>query len=98
MNYPLLLAEAFAKSALPERAIGCCRVYVSITDDAAAKEIAKAAKKLGRLYQKRSHYGARNALYIGYDNCDGFSLARATAVVETFKAAGIACYRDENGD
>lgn len=98
MDYAALLTEAFSKPVVRERGIGCGRIYVAITDDAAAKAIAKAAKKIGKIFDKRSHYGTRNALYIGYDNCDGMALARGTAVVAALTAAGIPCYRDEHGD
>lgn len=78
--------------------MGCARVYVAIADDDHAKGIAKAARKLGLDFQKRSYYGTRNALYIGYDNLDGRELARGSAVVAALTAAGITCYRDEQGD
>ena len=93
-----ILSEAFLKPVTAERGIGCGRIYVAISDKEAAKEVAKAAKKLGKIWQKKSHYGTSNALYIGYDNCDGLALARGTAVVAALKAAGISCYRDEHGD
>ena len=98
MDYAALLSDALKKPVVRERPVGCCRVYVSICDDGQAKEIAKAARKLGLDFQKRSYYGAKNALYIGYDNLDGKELARGSAVVAALEAAGIACYRVENGD
>lgn len=98
MDYASLLASAMSKPIVRERGIGCGRIYVSISDKAHAKGIAKAAKKLNLIWQKKSHYGTSNALYIGYDNCDGMALARGTAVVETLRAAGIQCYRDEQAD
>lgn len=97
MNYKSILAEAFATPAPKERGCGCCRVYVSV-DSAHARGIAKAAKSLGKIFQKKSYYGASNALYIGYDNSDGIALARGSAVVEVLKAYGISCYRDECAD
>lgn len=97
-DFHAILSDAFSKPVAAERGIGCGRIYVAITDDAAAKEIAKAAKRLGKIFDKRSHYGTRNALYIGYDNCDGMALARGTAIVSALKAAGVSCYRDEHGD
>lgn len=98
MELTQILTEAFAKPISAERAIGCGRIYVAISDKEAAKNVAKAAKKIGKIFDKRSHYGTSNALYIGYDNCDGIALARGTAVVAALKAAGISCYRDEHGD
>jgi len=92
------LADAFNAPVYPERGIGCCRVYVSITDKAQAKLVEKAAKSLGKIFQRKGHQGATNVLYVGYDNCDGNALARATAVVGALKTAGIGCYREEQGD
>jgi len=93
-----VLADAFASPIARERGIGCGRVYVVISDKAQAKLVEKAAKKLDKIFQKKAHYGMTNALYIGYDNCDGAALARGTAVVKALKEAGINCYRDEHGD
>jgi hypothetical protein len=98
MDYAAILSDAMSKKIGAERPQGCCRVYVSISDDAAAKAIAKVAKQLSLDFQKRSYYGTKNALYIGYDNMDGQVLARGSAVVNALKAAGISCYRDEQGD
>jgi hypothetical protein len=92
------IREAMTRPCSPERAIGCCRVYVSIVDATQARGVAHAAKVLNMRWQKRSHYGDSNALYIGYDNCDGQALARGAAVVEALKAAGINCHRNEHGD
>lgn len=99
MNYTAILTEALqaAAAAFPERGIGCGRIYVSV-DKEHARGIAKAAKALGKIFQKRSHYGTSNALYIGYDNCDGRALAQGTTVVNVLKSHGIGCYRDECGD
>ena|SRR5665213_1676002 len=97
MDYVALLTTAFTTPVPAERGIGCGRVYVAV-DKEHAKGIKAAAKKLGKIFQGRSHYGASNTIYIGYDNCDGNALARGTFVVATLKAAGIGCYRDENGD
>jgi len=98
-DYVAILTEAFnAAAAAPrERGIGCGRIYVSVTSEH-AKGIAKAAKVLGKIYQKHSYYGTSNALYVGYDNCDGRALAQGTAVVKVLKAHDISCYRDECGD
>lgn len=98
MDIANILTDAFAKPVAAEPAIGCCRVYVGISDPEAAKAVAKAAKKIGKIFDKKSHYGTRNALYVGYDNCDGRALARATAIVSALKAAGVDSYRDEHGD
>jgi hypothetical protein len=98
MDIAALLKSAFEQPVSPERPIGCGRVYVSITDDAFAKKVKAAAKKLGKDFQPKSYYGTKNALYIGYDNMDGRALARGTAVVAALNSAGIPCYRDEQGD
>lgn len=98
MDYASILSDALSKPVANERPLGCCRVYVSISDAEHAKGIAKAAKKLNLDFQKKSYYGSRNALYIGYDNMDGNVLAKASAVVAALKVAGVPCYRDEHGD
>ena len=96
-NLTMALATAFTAPVIPERGIGCGRIYVSVGGEH-AKEVAKAAKALGKKFQKRSHYGTANAIYVGYDNCDGEALARGTAIVNALKALGIEAYRDEQGD
>lgn len=93
-----VLALAKNKPVQPERGIGCCRVYVSVMDKAKAKEVAKAAKALGMIFQKKGYAGATNVLYVGYDNCDGRALARGAAVVDALNGIGIECYRDEYAD
>jgi hypothetical protein len=100
VNYTAVLAEAFHKPVAAERVSGCGRVYVAVTtpDKFKLAAVKKAAKKLGKIFQTRSHYGDRNAIYIGYDNATGVELARGTAVVEALKAAGVECYRNEHGD
>lgn len=92
------LRNVLATPVRPERGIGCGRIYVAISDKDQAKMVGKAAKKLGMIWDKKSHYGTPNALYIGYDNCDGNALAKGTAVVNALKAIGVSCYRDEHGD
>lgn len=98
IDYVAVLRDAFATSVTPEPGIGCGRIYVGIVDKTHAAGIKKAAKKLGKIFQTRGHQGASNVLYVGYDNCDGRSLALGTAIVAKLKAAGIASYRDEQGD
>jgi hypothetical protein len=97
MNYVSVLKAAFEQKVASEQPLGCCRVYVSV-DKAHAKGVAAACKKLNLIFQKKSHYGASNAVYVGYDNCDGKALAKGSAVVAALKAAGVDCYRDEQGD
>jgi hypothetical protein len=99
-NYKALLTEALAagESAPRERAMGCGRIYVCIVEKEDAKGIAKAAKSLGRIFQKKGYAGATNVLYVGYDNCDGGALGQGTAIVNSLEEAGVRCYRDEYGD
>lgn len=99
-DFKRLLFEAFNKPVSPERPLGCCRVYVAV-NPASKEELAairKAAKALGKSWDNKSHYGDRNAIYIGYDNCDGMALARGSAVEAALKSAGVNCYRPECGD
>lgn len=95
------LTSAFAVS--PPAKIGptggCGRVYVSVTGDRATiNGVAAAAKKLGIIFQRKAHYGMRNALYVGYDNASGRLLAKGEAVAEALTAAGIPAYMDAHGD
>ena len=98
MDVVAILKSALEAPVIPERPQGCGRIYVAVPDKDAAKKVSAAAKKLGMDFQPRSYYGTRNALYIGYDNADGRTLARGTAVVAALKAVGISCHRDEHGD
>lgn len=98
MDVSAILLSAMSKPVSPERPIGCCRVYVAGFDKSLARKVAAAAKKAGLSYQAKTYYGARNAIYVAYDNMDGIGLARASAIVDAFKSAGINCYRDEGAD
>lgn len=97
MDYVAILQSALSKPVIAERSQGACRVYVSVGAEH-AKKMAAAAKKLNKDFQKKTYYGTSNAIYIGYDNFDGKALAQGAAVVEALQAAGIQCYRDEQGD
>lgn len=88
---------AAGSKAVPERGVEGGRIYVSV-DKAHAAGVKKAAKAAGLIFEGRSHYGSSNALYIGYDNCDGRALAKGTAMVAALKAEGIGCFRDEQED
>jgi phosphomannomutase len=98
IDYKTILREAFGAPVVREQGIGACRVYVSLTDKEHATGIAKAAKALGKIFQRKAHYGLTNALYIGYDNFSGSELSRGATVVKVLQAAGIECYRTEEGD
>lgn len=112
LDYKTILRNAFDQRGTPERPSGCGRVYVCIStagglwptaeQEAEAKRhvagIKKAAKELDLIFQTRSHYGDRNALYVGYDNASGRELGRGTAIVAALKEAGIQAYRNEHGD
>jgi hypothetical protein len=96
------LEAAFNNPVLPEdfRRYGACRVYVGITseDKNHVKAVAATCKALGKIFEKKNHYGTRNVIYVGYDNFDGRALARGTAIVAALKAEGIEARRDEHGD
>lgn len=99
IDYAAILTEAFA-STIGARgpSSGCGRVYVTICDDEHAKGIAKAAKKTGRIFQKKTYYGDRNAVYVGYDNCTGDELAQGEMIAKFLTDRGIKSYRTEHGD
>ena len=92
------LTVAMATVVRPEPGIGCGRIYVLISDKDQAKLVGKAAKNLGLIFLKKSNYGTSNAIYIGYDNCDGIALAKGTAVAKALNAIGVVCHRDEVAD
>lgn len=112
LDYVKILSDAFALPATGERPSGCGRVYVCISTPggifptpeqesigkAHQEGIKKAAKKLGKIFQAKSHYGDRNALYVGYDNASGYELGKGTAIVNYLMHHGITCYRNEHGD
>lgn len=78
---------------------GCGRVYVSVSGEREfVNAFAAAAKKLGLIFQRKAHYGLRNALYVGYDNADGNALAKGEAVAEALKARGFSAYSEAFGD
>lgn len=112
LDYAKILTEAFALPAKDIRPSCCGRVYVCISTPgglfptpeqesigkAHQQGIKAAAKKIGKIFQTKSHYGDRNALYVGYDNASGIELAKGEAIVAHLKSYGIACYRNEHGD
>lgn len=92
--------EAFAAPFTPrERTSGCGRAYVCLTGiKKERRAVAAAAKEAGVMYLKDAYGTGGDALYIGYDNCDGRALGKADAVEASLKAAGIGCYVDAVGD
>lgn len=105
IDYKCALEFAYigALEAERERGLGCCRVYITFSEED-GKGIAKAAKALQKagmsscIFQKKAYYGLSNALYVGYDNCDGKALAKATAMIAKLKEFGIVATREECGD
>lgn len=96
-DHKAILQAGLAKAIQPAKKIGCCRVYVTF-DKADAKGVEKAAANLGKRFQKKAHYGLSNALYVGYDNCDGVAIARAEAIQAEFAAKNIGCCIEYCGD
>ena len=92
-----VVKAAFAMQVTPAPASGCGRVYVSVPKEHATA-VAAAAKKLGIIFQRKAYYGAKNVLYIGYDNADGKALAKGEAVAEALTKAGIQAYSEAFGD
>jgi hypothetical protein len=94
------LKEAYAAPYVAMRASGCGRVYVLISgsDRKLMNAVSAAAKALGLIFQRNAYYGAKNALYVGYDNATGRELAKGEAIAEVLKAKGIPCYSEAWGD
>ena len=93
------LKTAMQAPFVPARPSGCGRAYVIVsgTKDE-LKAFAVAAKAQGLLFLKKAYGTSGNALYIGYDNGDGRSLAKSQAVAESLKAFGLRAYADAVGD
>ena len=102
MNTPSSIASVISScltsQVAPQRAIGCCRVYVVISEKAARPLVKAACQISGAMYLKDAHGTSGNAIYVGYDNCRGDVLARGAVLVKALQDVGVVCYRDEVGD
>lgn len=96
IDYKATLARGLAATS-QARPIGACRVYVTFSDEH-AKGVGAAAKALGKIFQKKAHYGFRNALYVGYDNFEGTVIARANAIEAEFVKQGVSACVEYAGD
>lgn len=77
---------------------GCGRVYVEFGDTLRkGGKVAKVLEKAGFKMFSRPYWSGVH-LYVGYDNASGREFAVAENIVATFKAHGIACYVDGDGD
>lgn len=99
----ILEALTIAKSLTPPAKTGafggCGRVYVSVSGERATiNAVSAACKKLGLVFDRRSYYGTRNAIYIGYDNADGRALAKGEAFAAKLSELGLPAYCDAHGD
>lgn len=83
----------------PARPSGCGRAYVFVGYGTLRKN-SKAAKILSgvgfKMFPRPYCKGVQ--IYIGYDNCSGWELARAEAVAKAFRDAGIPAGADADGD
>ena len=93
-------AQAVMATATRDRGLGCCRVYVCLMglDQKTRKEAATFAKAHGMIFQKKAYYGLTDAIYIGYDNCDGIAHGRGKAFAGYLEATGLRCYVELCGD
>ena len=90
----------------PARPSGCGRAYVCVmTPDVDKKakrkfhqDLLKACAELQLIFNVRGHGVGRNAIYIGYDNCDGKALGRSEAFAKSLCDAGIQAYPDAADD
>jgi hypothetical protein len=94
----LAAIAAAAKETVGKSGInGCCRVYVTFyREDAPLMN--RVAKKNGWIFQRRAAYGMTNALYVGYDNCDGKAIWQGQAIAAALKAAGVSACVEYGGD
>lgn len=71
---------------------------LSKASKAIAKHVSEAATELGMRLQAKSYGVGDNALYIGYDNCDGKAWSQAVQVAKNLEELGIGAYEDGQGD
>lgn len=81
-----------------QRPSGCGRVYIVPVGKDAKRLLKAAAKRLGKRYIPRVYGIGSPALYYGYDNCTGITLARGERLAKELNARGISCYQDAVGD
>ena len=101
MNVMQAILAAKGAAFTPARASGCGRAYVCISSCADRKTVnavAKACKAIGLLFLRRAYGTSGNAIYIGYDNCDGRAIGRSEVFAGVLREHGIACYSDAVGD
>lgn len=97
--YDAVKAASEAPYVSPGRGYGCGRAYVSIdADKATINAIAAACSRLGLIFQRKAHYGLRNAIYIGYDNADGRAIAKSQAFAAELNKRGIKAYDSAESD
>lgn len=93
------LRAAQAAPSSPVRASGCGRAYVCVSGDKATiKAVAAACKTLGLIFQRVGYGVGSNAIYIGYDNCDGRALGRSEVFAKVLNDHGISAYPDAASD
>lgn len=78
---------------------GCARIYVCIygVDAKTMNLVAATCKKLGLIFQRKAHYGLRNAIYVGY-SMHGREYAKGEAMAAGFTSAGLPAYSTAEGD
>lgn len=98
--YSIRSAWEAAQFAKPSGATpGAGRVYVMMPGDAKlASVILKACKALGLTFQRKSYYGGTNAIYVGYENFSGATIAKGDAFARELRAAGLDAYYDVHCD
>jgi hypothetical protein len=80
-------------------ASGCGRAYVVMTcEKEELKHVVAACKKIGLMFLTKAYGTSGNAIYIGYDNASGRTLAKSRAMAEALNARGLRCYDDSVAD
>jgi hypothetical protein len=78
---------------------GCGRAYVCVSGERPIiNAVSAACKKLGLLFLRKAYGAGSNAIYCGYDNCDGRALAKAEAVAAKLNEKGLRAYVDAVAD
>lgn len=98
--YKKILADAFEQPAQSTAGMymSCARVYVIISEKNHVAGIEAAAKAIGKTFQRKPHYGFRNALYIGYETASGQTYGKGLAVAAHLSVCGIPAYCDAGED
>ncbi len=99
VDVEVAIGKALAAPAAGLGPAGCARIYVCVSgvDKKTLNAVAAACKSYNLIFQRKAHYGLRNAIYIGY-SINGKEYNRGEAFAAALTAAGIPAYMTAEGD